>query len=260
MKAGELLIAYVWWEGQPGWISILSSNNWPPNTNLTTAWKVRNTGNEAAFFKVRFMGLTSAGALLSPGGEATLYLYPVTPGPGTYNYTLDIIADTTVVRQYPFGVFTGVVPVPEYKGSVTKKELEYNESRGIIPVSGVLQNKRGLFHVTARNDMSTSQPIGIYWFINDPDGLIAEEYTDWKFGTLGPGQTHEFIGDRFTFSKVGKYGTWIDLLMGSKDSPVVIYSARYIGELCTVGAPEYKGSIARKELEYDSVRGTIPVY
>jgi len=27
-----------------------------------------------------------------------------------------------------------------------------------------------------------------------------------------------------------------------------------------VPVPEYKGSIARKELEYDSVRGTIPVY
>jgi len=153
------------------------------------------------------------------------------------------------------------VPVP-LQGTIIKKELEYNESRGIIPVAGVLQNKRGLFHVTARNDMSTSQPIGIYWFINDPDGLIAEEYTDWKFGTLGAGQTHEFIGGRFTFSKVGKYGTWVDLLMGSKDNPVVIYSARYIGELCTVitAVPVYKGSIAKKELEYDSVRGTIPVY
>jgi len=151
-------------------------------------------------------------------------------------------------------------PPGEYYGSVVKKELEYNESRGIIPVAGVLQNKRGLFHVTARNDMSTSQPIGIYWFINDPDTMIAEEYTDWKFGTLGPGQTHEFIGGRFTFSKVGKYGTWVDLLMGSQSNPVVIYSARYSGELCTVGAPVYKGSIARKELEYDSVRGTIPVY
>ncbi|GAJ09189.1 unnamed protein product, partial [marine sediment metagenome] len=34
----------------------------------------------------------------------------------------------------------------------------------------------------------------------------------------------------------GKYTTWIDLLMGSKDNPVVIMSARYIGELCTVVA------------------------
>jgi len=122
----------------------------------------------------------------------------------------------------------------EYLGSIVKKELEYNESRGLIPVAAVPKDKRGLFHVVGRNDMSTSQPIGIYWFIADPDGMIAEEYSDWKFGTLGPGETHEFIGGRFTFSKLGKYTTWVDLLMGSQSNPVVIYSARYIGELCTV--------------------------
>ncbi len=122
----------------------------------------------------------------------------------------------------------------EYKGSIIKKELEYNESRGLIPVSAVPKNKRGLFHVVARNDMTTSQAIGIYWFIHDPDAMIVEEYTDWKWGTLGPGQTHEFIGGRFTFSKIGRYGTWVDLLMGSQSNPVVIYSARYIGTLATI--------------------------
>lgn len=126
----------------------------------------------------------------------------------------------------------------DYLGSIVKKELEYNESRGLIPVAAVPKGKSGLFHVTGRNDMATSQPIGIYWFIADPDGLIAEEYTDWKFGTLGYEQTHEFIGGRFTFSKLGKYTTWVDLLMGSQSSPVVIYSARYIGELCTVTPTE----------------------
>jgi len=158
-------------------------------------------------------------------------------------------------------------PPPEevptvYYGSIIEKELEYNEARGIIPVASVPQNKRGLFHVIARNDMSTSQPIGIYWFINDPDGLVVEEYSDWKWGTLGPGQTHEFIGGRFTFSKIGRYGAWVDLLMGSKDNPVIIFSARYIGNLWTVVSlvPEYKGSIAKKELEYNGDRKPIPVY
>ena len=195
-----------------------------------------------------------------PNGSMIILHQAQSLSPDWPNYVAQFIP---AYGSYYYNVSTMKFELIEgYTGTITKKELEYNESRGIIPVAGVLQNKRGLFHVTARNDMSTSQPIGIYWFINDPDGLIAEEYTDWKFGTLGAGQTHEFIGGRFTFSKVGKYGTWVDLLMGSKDNPVVIYSARYIGELCTVitTVPVYKGSISRKELEYDSVRGTIPVY
>ena len=159
---------------------------------------------------------------------------------GTFTGPLDPTYRDLFIPQlgsYYYNVATEKFELIEtYSGSIIKKELEYNESKGIIPVAGVLQNKSGLFHVTARNDMTTSQYIGIYWFIADPDGMIAEEYTDWKFGTLGPGQTHEFIGDRFTFTKVGKYTTWIDLLMGSQENPVVIYSARYIGELCTVVA------------------------
>jgi len=112
MLDGELLIAYAWWEGKDGWNEILETNTWPPDTETTTAWKVRNTGNEDAFFKVRFMGLESAGVLLSPGGEATLYLYPVTPGVGTYDYTLELIADGQVVAEYPVQVIASeAVPV-----------------------------------------------------------------------------------------------------------------------------------------------------
>ncbi|GAJ24004.1 unnamed protein product, partial [marine sediment metagenome] len=119
-----------------------------------------------------------------------------------------------------------------------KKELEYSGSGdGTVPVSNVPQGVSAKLHVWGKNDMVTSQNIGIYWFVADPDGEIAEEYTDWKFGTLGSGQDHEFISSgSFTLNKVGKYTTWIDLLMGSKDNPVVIMSARYIGELCTVVA------------------------
>ena len=58
------------------------------------------------------MGLESAGVLLSPGGEATFYLYPVTPGVGTYDYTLEIIADDQVVTEYPIQVVASEA-VPE---------------------------------------------------------------------------------------------------------------------------------------------------
>ena len=101
---GELLDALVWWEGKEDWDGIHETNTWPPNIQITTAWYVKNTGDVAAFFKVRFMGLTSAGVLLSPGEGARLYLYPNTPSAGTYNYTLDVIADNTVVNQYPVRV------------------------------------------------------------------------------------------------------------------------------------------------------------
>ncbi|MBA7562104.1 hypothetical protein ES708_03753 [subsurface metagenome] len=83
--------------------------------------------------------------------------------------------------------------------------------------------------------MSISQGMGIYWFVADPDGMIAEEYTDWG-GTIGAYPTdHEFISSgQFDLNKVGKYTTWIELLMGSQDNPEIV--DRYIGDLCTVAA------------------------
>lgn len=108
---GELVIAFVLWEGQPDYVQILSSNNWPIETELTTIWRVRNIGDEAATFKVHFMELESVGATLNPGGEIDLYLYPVTPAAGTYSYTLQVIADSEVVAEYPIEVTTAVAAV-----------------------------------------------------------------------------------------------------------------------------------------------------
>ena len=106
MINGELVFGYIWWEGKEGWNQILETNAWPPDTETTTTWKVRNTGDEAAFFKVSFMGLESSSVLLNPGEEATLYLYTVTPGAGSYEYTLELIADGQVVAGYPVQVTT----------------------------------------------------------------------------------------------------------------------------------------------------------
>ncbi len=92
--------------------------------------------------------------------------------------------------------------------------------------------------------MSISQGMGIYWFVADPEGFVAEEYTDWG-GTIGPYPTdHEFISSgQFDLNKVGKYTTWIELLMGTQDDPEIV--DRYIGDLCTVAAavpePEFRG-------------------
>ncbi|MBA7563547.1 hypothetical protein ES708_05206 [subsurface metagenome] len=129
------------------------------------------------------------------------------------------------------------VPVPEpVEGTIIRKELEYSGSGdGIVPVVGVPQGVRAKLHVWGRNDMSISQGMGIYWFVADPDGEIAEEYTDWG-GTIRPWPTdHEFISSgQFDLNKVGKYTTWIELLMGAQDNPEMV--DLYIGELCTVAA------------------------
>ncbi|GAI60044.1 unnamed protein product [marine sediment metagenome] len=116
---------------------------------------------------------------------------------------------------------------------------------------------RGLVHVWGRNDMATTQRMGIGWTITDPEGAIVEEYGIWEaWPYTSPGGEKEFIGSRFDINKVGDYMIAIELRMNI-DNPVVV--ASYIGVLCRV-TEEYAGSIIKKELEYDSVRGAIPVY
>ncbi|MBA7700479.1 hypothetical protein ES703_109193 [subsurface metagenome] len=148
-------------------------------------------------------------------------------------------------------------PEEEFAGSISRKQLEYDESRAPIPVYNIPQGERGLVHIWGRNNMTTSEKLGIYWFIADPDGMIVEEYEDWEWGTTGPGSEHEFIGGRFDLDRE-KYTMWVELLM-NPDNPEIV--DRYIGDLCTVAAvPEYKGTISKKELDYDGARNIIPVY
>jgi len=147
--------------------------------------------------------------------------------------------------------------VVTYTGSLSKKELEYDSVRGTIPVSNVPQDKRGLVHIWGRNNMASSQKLGISWIVKNPTGLTVESYSDWQSGSASPGDTHEFIGGRFDINKTGTWTIAIGLFM-NPSAPVQV--ASYNGALCTVPVTQYKGSIAKKELEYDSVRGTIPVY
>ena len=115
----------------------------------------------------------------------------------------------------------------------------------------------GKVHVWGRNDMATNQKLGIHWIVTDPDGIVAQDYEDWEFGSTGPGDDHEFISfTRFDINKPGDWAIAIALSM-NPDSPVTVDS--YAGVLCRV-TEEYKGSIIKKELDYDGVRGDIPVY
>jgi len=156
-------------------------------------------------------------------------------------------------------VFTvsGEAPPGGFQGEISKKELEYDETRGAIPVSNVPQGKRGLVHIWGRNDTTEAQRMGISWTVKDPDGLVVEEYSAWEaWPYTGAGSTHEFIGGRFNLDKAGTYTIDVELLMDS-DNPIVV--GEYSGSLCTVGPEEYKGTISKKELEYDETRGAIPV-
>lgn len=117
-----------------------------------------------------------------------------------------------------------------------------------------------MIHTWGRNDMSTSQILMFHWVVRDPDGLQVLEDTDKTLFGVPPGGTEERMTPRFDMDKAGTWTVTMELLM-NPDNPVVV--DRYEGDLCIVVAPppvEYAGTIIRKELEYDSVRGEIPVY
>jgi len=135
--------------------------------------------------------------------------------------------------------------------------VEFPFTRLLAMSSSVPIGTRGLVHVWGRNDMGTTQQMGILWEVRDPDGVLVERYSDWEMWPYtSPGTEHEFIGGRFDIDKTGNWTISIDLLM-NPDSPVVVDS--YDGVLCSV-TEEFAGTITRKELEYDSARGNIPVY
>ena len=186
-------------------------------------------------------------------GEKTFSI-PSSPSPGNHvTVTIDLLVPSgevgtdyglySSIRDVPgpdiyTGYYANIITikevVPEFKGTISKKELEYNESRGTIPVSNVPQGKRGLVHIWGRNDMTTSQKLGISWVVRDPTGVIVESYSDWQSGSASPGATHEFIGGRFDINKTGTWTIAIGLFMNPA-SPVQV--ASYSGVLCTVGAP-----------------------
>lgn len=165
--------------------------------------------------------------LLVPSGEVgTDY--------GLYSSIRDI-PGPDIYTQYYSNIITIEEVVPEvFKGTISKKELEYNESRGAIPVSNVPQGKRGLVHVWGRNDMAINQKLGISWVVRDPAGLIVKSYSDWQTFSATPGGTHEFIGGRFDINKTGNWTIAVGLFMNPA-SPIQV--ASYSGVLCTVGAP-----------------------
>lgn len=126
--------------------------------------------------------------------------------------------------------------IPEvYAGTISRKELEYDETWAPIPVPNVPQGQRGIVHIWGRNDTPVAQRMGIYWFIADPEGYVVQEYGPyWELWPYtGAGKEKGFYSGRFDLDKVGRYTMWLELLMNPENPEVV---DQYIGDLCTVEA------------------------
>ncbi|MBA7683125.1 hypothetical protein ES703_91483 [subsurface metagenome] len=189
-----------------------------------------------------------SGAFLMGGADATIYAYTYYPKP--YAVPTEWIEDDRAEKD--------VALAEVYAGTISKKELEHDSARASIPAYDIPQGERGLVHITGRNDMSTTQRLGIHWLVYDPDGILVEDYEDWSTLYYRQGAEHEFIGGRFNLNKPGTYTINIALSMNPAD-PEIIDS--YYGTLCTVAvAEEFAGTISRKELEYDASRAGIPAF
>ncbi len=148
-------------------------------------------------------------------------------------------------------VTKGVSLAEVYAGTIIGIELEHNEGQEGLPVYNIPQGERGLVHVWGRNDMTTTQRLGIHWLVYDPDGILVEDYEDWSTLYYRQGTDHQFIGGRFNLAKPGTYTINIALSMNPSDPEIV---DSYYGNLCTVAAavpePEFRGFGVR---EYQTV-------
>ncbi|MBA7716805.1 hypothetical protein ES703_125883 [subsurface metagenome] len=160
-----------------------------------------------------------SGAFLMAGGDVTITAYSY------YSYYGEWIPDDEASKA--------VALVEVFEGTISKKELEYDEARASIPAYDIPQGQRGLVHIWGRNDMASNQKMGIWWQVKDPDGIVVEEYAKWETWWTGPGNAQEFIGGRFNLDKPGTYTIAVQLFMNPDDQVVV---DDYYGNLCTVAA------------------------
>lgn len=139
-------------------------------------------------------------------------------------------------------------PPPPLDGIISRKEFEYDGIHATIPVTANIPNdRRGLVHIWGRNNMKTSQKLGIHWLVSDPQGNTVENYRDWQSFTTSPGDEHEFLGGRFDLTTPGKYTIYIELLM-NEPNPIVVDV--WYGNLCTVKLVELKPRFANLRVAY----------
>ncbi|GAH72677.1 unnamed protein product, partial [marine sediment metagenome] len=178
---------------------------------------------------------------ISPGADYDLYskLTDI-PGPDLYDYKDDIIE---IVEE-----------APEYEGTITEKELDYEDRWQTFPLYNIPAGTRVRVRITGRNDMASNQKMGAWWQVKDPDGYVVDEYENWETYWTGPGNEQEFRGGSFDLDKAGTYTIDVELFMNPDDQVCV---DEYHGNLCTVieeGAlePPEVDTLAAEDIEHDS--------
>jgi len=170
------------------------------------------------------------GAFIMPDRDVTIHAYTYYEGEDGGWYFDDEAEKAVSLEE-----------VEVYTGTIIGIELEHNGIQEGLPVYNIPQGERGLVHVWGRNDMATTQRLGIHWLVYDPDGMLVEDYEDWSTLSYRQGADHEFLGGRFDLSKSGTYTINIALSMNPSD-PVIVDD--YYGTLCTVAAavpsPEFR--------------------
>lgn len=172
----------------------------------------------------------AAGATATFSGLFTMPYYP--PGKEIVIHAYSYWYGSDYAWHFDDEKTKTVITVAPLSGTITKKELEYNESRAAIPASGIPKGKRGLVHIWGRNNTSEAQQMGIAWVLVDSAGVVRESYSKWEdWPYSGAGVTHEFIGGRFDLDKAGTWLIHVELSM-NPSSPQVVDS--YEGTLCAV--------------------------
>jgi hypothetical protein len=99
----ELRHGHVWWAGETAWKDIHTRypNSWPADTDITLAWKIKNTGNVGAYFQV-YLFEPGDWFYLEPGDETQVFeevhtqAVPVMPG---YQYCRIMILGRKVTGE-----------------------------------------------------------------------------------------------------------------------------------------------------------------
>lgn len=170
------------------------------------------------------------GSFIMPARDVTIHAYSYYEYGDGYVY-LDDEAETDVSLA------------EVYAGTISRKELEHDGTYDSIPVYNIPQDERGLAHIWGRNDMASTQRMGIYWIVRDPDGIVVEEHSEWEgWPYTSPGGSHRFTGGRFDLNKPGTYTINVALSINPAAPEIV---DTYYGTLCTVAAavpePEFRG-------------------
>jgi len=232
-------------------VDIVAPSSAPAGSRVDITVKIKNLYSST-------IGIMVGGALeygVSPWPTITFPSPSANVGPGaTYSFngyfTMPSVAVTIHAYSYYYAegwhfddeAVKAVSLAEVFAGTISGMELEYDEARANIPAYDIPQGQRGLVHIWGRNDMTTTQRLGIHWAVYDPDLLLVEDYEDWSLFGAAPDVEHEFIGGRFDINKIGNWQIVVNLLMNPA-SPVVVDI--YDGTLCTVAAvvpePEFAG-------------------